>query len=100
MPASAKRAAAKKPLPKATAPASGPYLGQIEAFGFGFAPAGWLPCDGRTMSIQQNNQLFSLLGTNYGGNGVTTFALPKLPPIGPSGPHYFIAVNAPYPPQG
>ena len=93
MPAATKRAAAKKPLPKASGPANGPYLGQIEAFAFSFAPAGWLPCDGRPMSIAQNQALFSLLGTTYGGNGLTTFALPKLSPVGPSGPHYFIAVN-------
>jgi microcystin-dependent protein len=97
MPAATKRAAAKKPLPKAPAPTSGPYLGQIEPFAFNFAPAGWLPCDGRMLRIMQYNALFSLLGITYGGNGVTEFALPKLSPVGPGGPQYFIAVNGPYP---
>jgi microcystin-dependent protein len=55
-----------------------PYLGQIACFGFDFAPRGWLPADGRLMSISQNTALFSLLGTYYGGNGVNTFALPDL----------------------
>lgn len=54
------------------------YLGQITMFGFGFAPKGWALCNGQTMSIQQNAALFSLLGTSYGGNGVSTFLLPNL----------------------
>jgi microcystin-dependent protein len=55
-----------------------PYLGQIEAFPFTFAPRGWAFCAGQIMQIQQNQALFSLLGTTFGGNGVTTFALPDL----------------------
>ncbi len=54
------------------------YLGQIQTFGFNFAPKGWALCNGQIMSIQQNAALFSLLGTTYGGNGTTTFALPDL----------------------
>lgn len=54
------------------------YLGQIEAFAFKFAPKGWAQCNGQLLSIQQNTALFALLGTYYGGNGVTTFALPDL----------------------
>lgn len=54
------------------------YLGQIQAVGFGFAPKGWALCQGQQMAISQNQALFSLLGTTYGGNGVTTFALPDL----------------------
>ena len=54
------------------------FLGQICTFGFNFPPRGWATCDGQLMSIQQNAALFSLLGTYYGGNGVTTFALPDL----------------------
>lgn len=57
---------------------SEPYLSQIEAFAFGFAPKGWLLCAGQLLSIQQNSALFSLLGTTYGGNGIQTFALPDL----------------------
>ena len=55
-----------------------PYLGQIEAFAFVFAPRGWALCAGQTMAINQNQALFSLLGTTYGGNGVSTFMLPDL----------------------
>ena len=57
---------------------STPYLSEIKVFSFGFAPKGWAQCNGQLMSIQQNAALFSLLGTNYGGNGVTTFGLPDL----------------------
>jgi hypothetical protein len=53
-------------------------IGQIQAFGFGFAPAQWAFCDGQIMSIAQNTALFSLIGTTFGGNGQTTFALPDL----------------------
>ena len=55
-----------------------PFLGFISMFGFGFAPRGWATCDGQLLSIAQNTALFSLLGTTYGGNGQTTFALPDL----------------------
>ncbi len=54
------------------------YLGMIGLFGFNFAPRGWMLCEGQILSIAQNTALFSLLGTTYGGNGVTTFALPDL----------------------
>jgi microcystin-dependent protein len=55
-----------------------PFLGQIQPFGFGFAPRGWAQCNGQLLSISQNTALFSLLGTMYGGNGTTNFALPNL----------------------
>ncbi|MFO0747720.1 MAG: tail fiber protein [Myxococcota bacterium] len=55
-----------------------PFIGQIIATGFNFAPRGYANCDGQLLSIQQNTALFSLLGTTYGGNGVTTFGLPDL----------------------
>jgi microcystin-dependent protein len=55
-----------------------PFLGQIQAFGFNFPPQGWAFCDGQLISIAQNTALFALLGTTYGGNGQTTFALPDL----------------------
>jgi microcystin-dependent protein len=55
-----------------------PFIGQIQAFGFSFPPQGWAFCDGQLISIAQNTALFSLLGTTYGGNGTTTFALPDL----------------------
>ena len=55
-----------------------PFIGQIQPFGFNFAPRGWAKCDGQILSIAQNTALFSLLGTTYGGDGRTTFALPDL----------------------
>ncbi len=55
-----------------------PFLGQIQAFGFNFAPRGWAFCNGQLLPIAQNTALFSLLGTIYGGDGRTTFALPDL----------------------
>jgi microcystin-dependent protein len=55
-----------------------PFLGEIIAVPFNFVPRGWLPCDGRLMPLSQNTALFSLLGTMYGGNGQSTFALPDL----------------------
>ena len=57
---------------------SDPFLGEIELFAFAFAPKGWATCSGQTMPINQNQALFSLLGTTYGGDGRTTFALPDL----------------------
>lgn len=62
-----------------------PFLGQIQAFGFNFAPRGWAKCDGQLLAISSNTALFSLLGTTYGGDGRTTFALPDL--RGRSGRH-------------
>jgi microcystin-dependent protein len=55
-----------------------PYMGSIGIFAGNFAPRGWLFCQGQILSIAQNTALFSLLGTTYGGNGQTTFALPDL----------------------
>ncbi len=53
-----------------------PYLGEIKLVPYNFAPRGWAFCQGQLMSISQNNALFALLGTTYGGDGVSTFALP------------------------
>ncbi len=55
-----------------------PFIGEIQLFGFSFPPRGWAYCRGSLLSIAQNTALFSLLGTTYGGNGQTTFALPNL----------------------
>jgi len=54
------------------------FLAEIRIFPFNFAPKGWAFCNGQLMLISQNTALFSLLGTNYGGNGTTTFGLPNL----------------------
>lgn len=55
-----------------------PYLGEIRLLAFNFAPRGWHMCDGSLVAISQNAALFSLLGTQYGGDGQRTFALPDL----------------------
>ena len=55
-----------------------PFLSEIRIFSFGFAPKSWAMCNGQLLPINQNQALFSLLGTTYGGNGQTTFALPDL----------------------
>jgi microcystin-dependent protein len=55
-----------------------PFIGQISLFAFAFAPRNWAFCNGQTMSIAQNQALFSLLGTTFGGNGQSTFGLPNL----------------------
>ncbi len=55
-----------------------PFLGEILMFAGNFAPRGWAFCDGQILPISQNQALFSLLGTTYGGDGRTTFALPEL----------------------
>lgn len=68
-------------LPRATrAAAAGaePYIGEIMMFAGNFPPRNWAFCDGQLMAIAQNTALFSILGTTYGGNGMTTFALPDL----------------------
>lgn len=58
--------------------ATSPMLGQITVVGFNFPPRGWALCDGQLLAISQNSALFSLLGTIYGGDGRTTFALPDM----------------------
>src|ERR1700741_2681516 len=55
-----------------------PFVAEIRIFPFNFAPKGWAFCDGQILPISQNTALFALLGTTYGGNGQTTFALPDL----------------------
>lgn len=65
---------------------SDPTIGEITMFGGNFAPRGWAFCDGQLLSIAQNTALFSILGTTYGGDGRTTFALPDLRGRAPIGP--------------
>ena len=55
-----------------------PYIGEIRPISFNYAPTGWAFCNGQTLPIAQNQALFAVLGTTYGGNGVTTFGLPDL----------------------
>lgn len=73
-----------------------PFLGQIQLFPYNFAPSGWAACDGSILQISPNTALFSLLGTNFGGDGRTTFALPKL--AGPAeNVGYYIALRGIFP---
>src|SRR3979490_3559080 len=55
-----------------------PFVAEIRIFPFNFAPKGWAFCDGQIMPLSQNTALFSLLGTTYGGNGTSNFALPNM----------------------
>ena len=57
---------------------SEPFLAEVRIVGFNFAPRGWAFCDGQILPINQNQSLYSLLGTTYGGDGRTTFALPDM----------------------
>ena len=69
------------------------YLGEIRMFAGNFAPSGWAFCNGQTMSVSQNAALFALLGTYYGGDGVTTFNLPNLQGAFPLHPGQGLAFN-------
>jgi microcystin-dependent protein len=64
---------------------SAPFIGEIRIFGFNFPPKGWAFCNGQVMSIAQNQALFAILGTTYGGNGTTSFNLPNLQGAAPVG---------------
>ena len=55
-----------------------PYIGEIRMFGGNYAPAGWMFCEGQLLPISENDALFTLIGTTYGGDGESTFALPDL----------------------
>jgi len=70
--------ALSSPKSFATTDAMEPLLGEIKWVAFNFAPRGWAKCDGQILPINQNQALFSLLGTMYGGDGRTSFALPEL----------------------
>src|ERR687884_551284 len=65
---------------------SSPFVAEIRIFAGNFAPTGWASCDGQLMPISQNTALFSLLGTTYGGDGKSTFALPNLQGSAPMHP--------------
>jgi microcystin-dependent protein len=70
-----------------------PFLGEIRAFSFNFAPKGWAQCNGQPLAINQNQALFALLGTTYGGDGIQTFALPNLQsrtPVHMNGPESYV----------
>src|SRR5687767_1484040 len=78
-----------------------PYVGELRMFAGNFAPAGWMFCDGQLLPISENETLFQLIGTTYGGDGESTFALPNLQsrvPLhmgtGPDGVDYQLAEQA------
>jgi microcystin-dependent protein len=78
------------------------FVGQILTFGFAFCPSGTVPANGQIMQISQNAALYSLLGTQYGGDGISTFALPNLkaPLSANRAPlHYCIATSGIFPSQ-
>ena len=75
-----------------------PLLGQIQLFPYNFVPKGWMPCTGQLLPINQWQALFALLGTNFGGDGRTTFGLPNLQGRTPApNLQYFIAVVGVFP---
>jgi microcystin-dependent protein len=79
-----------------------PLLGEIKLLPYNFAPVNWALCDGSLLQIEQNNALFSLLGTSFGGDGMKTFALPNLLnhrpfPAEISQGNYYIAMNGIFP---
>ena len=72
---------------------SQPFVGEIRMFGGNFAPAGWMLCDGQLLPISENETLFNLIGTTYGGDGQSTFALPDLQgrvPVHCGGPQNYV----------
>jgi microcystin-dependent protein len=80
---------------------SDPYIGEVRTFAFTYAPTGWAACDGSLHPIAQQQALFSLLGTTYGGDGVSSFALPKIAGLAASDAEigYYIATEGAYPPR-
>jgi microcystin-dependent protein len=75
-----------------------PFIGQIELFPYTFAPVNWATCEGQSLSISSNTALFSLLGTTFGGDGMTSFQLPNMKGKEPvPGLQYFIALQGIYP---
>jgi len=79
------------------------FTGQVQLFAFSFAPAGWLACEGQLLQITQYTALFSLLGTQFGGDGRVQFGLPDLRGKAPGGDsgglQYCICVLGVYPPK-
>ena len=75
-----------------------PFIGQIALLPYNFAPQGWAACEGQTLPINQNQALFALLGTTFGGDGQTTFALPDLREKAPADSlAYYIALQGIFP---
>lgn len=76
------------------------FIGAIELFPFSFEPMDWFLCDGRLLQISQYNVLYSVIGKQFGGDGMTNFALPNLLGTEPMpGMNFFIAINGDFPVQ-
>jgi len=73
------------------------FIATVVYFAGNFVPDGWMPCDGSTLQVQQNQALFSLLGNRFGGDGIHTFSLPKIADL--NGVKAIICVNGIYPPR-
>lgn len=71
------------------------FYGLIQMFPYHFAPMDWIPCDGRLLNMSEYQALYSLLGTNFGGNGTTTFGVPNLnqAAIGPYNKYYINSIG-------
>ena len=78
-----------------------PFVGQICLFGFNFIPVGWAACDGQLLAINSHQALFALIGTTYGGDGSTNFALPtySVELVKGESVNYCIALNGIFPPR-
>lgn len=72
---------------------SEPFLGETRIFAFGFAPDGWLACAGQLLSVGEFPDFFKLIGTRYGGDGTTTFALPNVAPIESEGGELTVCIS-------
>ena len=78
-----------------------PLLGEIRMFGGNYAPIGWALCEGQLLPIEQNQALFAVIGTTYGGDGIRTFALPNLHGKAPApGVTFIIALRGVFPSRG
>ena len=75
------------------------YLGEIAIFAFNYAPLGWAPCIGQQLVALENQALYSLLGTKFGGDGVNFFNLPDYRDLAPKGSAYYIAIQGIFPPR-
>lgn len=80
------------------------YLGQICLFPYYFQPSGFIKCDGSLLPLDKNEALFSIIGTKFGGNGITDFRIPNLKPLADSevsveAVHYYICIEGQYPPR-
>ena len=74
---------------------SEPFIGEIKPFAFSYVPAGYALCDGSILQISEHTTLFSIIGSNFGGDGINTFALPDLRGRAPSGPAYPVHLGFP-----